>query len=138
VTHDFVVCWWEVFGKIVGPVVYSFIPVGSDMLLEDPIFNPMISHVPGFGTFGLHERCDDTEGSRIVSFNGGRWLRVTYGNEGIANRDGILGIVEQITSFSFGGRGYNTVKGTTFRVDRSVRAWAWLYRWWSGDATEVQ
>ena len=58
------------------------------------------------------------------------------GNEGIANGDCILGIVEQTATFSFGGRGYNTAKGTAFRVDRSVGAWAWLGRWGRGEITE--
>ena len=63
VAHDLVVCWGEVFGKIVSPVVYPFIPVGSDLFQEDPIFNPMTAHAPGLGTFGFHEISDDTEGS---------------------------------------------------------------------------
>jgi hypothetical protein len=111
--------------------MHAFVPVGSEMFFEDPVFDPVVSHVPGFRTFGLHERC-------VCFKNGGGWLRVlTDGNEGITNRDGILRIVEYSTTFGFGGRSYNTSQGVAFCVNRAVRSWwAWLGRWWSGEITK--
>ena len=50
-------------GEVIGPVMNAFVPAGAKVLAFDAIFDPMIAHVPGFGSFWFHEGGDDTEGS---------------------------------------------------------------------------
>jgi hypothetical protein len=41
----------ERFGEEVGKIVRAFAPENSELLDVNPVANPMISHVHGFGMF---------------------------------------------------------------------------------------
>jgi hypothetical protein len=51
VPHEFMVGWWMMLGKIIGPVAFAGLPYEINLSLLDAVFNPMIPHVPGLGFF---------------------------------------------------------------------------------------
>jgi hypothetical protein len=106
----------KMLGEVIGPIAGPLVPEWPDMSHFDTIFDPMVSHVPSFGTFRFHEIRDDSKGGSIVSLDRGRWLWVADGNEGITDGNGSLGVVEKSSTFGFGGRRYDTTKGAAFGV----------------------
>ena len=52
------------------------------------IFEPMLFHIPVFGTFWIHKRADNSNACFDVQLKGFSilWLHVVHGNEGVYDR----------------------------------------------------
>ena len=76
--HYFMIGWRMVLLKIIRPVMYSSLPIGIKAAHFCTIFEPMVFHIPGFGTFWLHKQVDDSNACFVVrlkgvSFSGCGW-----------------------------------------------------------------
>lgn len=60
--HDFVVLLGIMFGNVVGLVLVTWFPVYIELFVADAIFQPIKSHVEGFGSFLFDEGCGDIVG----------------------------------------------------------------------------
>ena len=67
------------------------------------VIKPVVYHVPGSGTFWLHERVDDAKSSFDVVLEGNVvvWLRVAHGDDGVLDRDHYLSIGEYTSYVRF-------------------------------------
>ena len=75
--HRKVMGRWMVFCKVIGVIVFAFVPVNTELFLCGFIAEPVPSHVQGLGTSLLDIGVDETVGSGIVGFEGGSRLRMT-------------------------------------------------------------
>jgi hypothetical protein len=50
-THEFVMCRWMMFGKIIGTIQFAGGPIEIELLLSNSIFEPMIPHIESLGFF---------------------------------------------------------------------------------------
>ena len=91
------------FCEIIRPVIYSLFPIGIEVAYFCSILGPMVSRVPGFGLFRLHERADDANAGFSVGLEGIAvvWLRVVHGNEGVSDRDHLFSVEERPSCFRF-------------------------------------
>ena len=64
------------FGKIVSFVVVPLVPVDLELFLEDTVFYPVKTHVPGLGVFLMDDGLEETDCGVVVDFVGGGSLWV--------------------------------------------------------------
>jgi hypothetical protein len=62
------------FGVVVGVVVGALVPKEMELLLRQPIPQPVVSHVPRLGTLLVDVVVYKTVGRGIICFDGGGWL----------------------------------------------------------------
>ena len=88
-------------------VQFSWGPVQVELFLGNPIFEPMVSHVKGFGFLHADRGVQNTVCRGVVGFQGnaGGRLLVAHFFKSSDHGDGFLGVQEKTASFSFGGRG---------------------------------
>ena len=110
------------FGEIVSFVGSSGSPIEVELFVCNAMFEPMITHVKGFGSFHAHLSIEDVVSSRVVSLKRGTGERLgmTHLFEGSDKGDGFLGIEEEATSFGFGGGGGNTTDSLAEYVNRAI------------------
>ena len=96
-----------VLGEVVSEVVAAFAPMDDVLVLGDAVFNPIKTHVHGFGSALLDGVIDDTGCARIVSLYWRRSLRVSEFEQCDAERRCIFCVVKKRAGFGFSGRGQN-------------------------------
>ena len=64
------------FGDIISIVVGPFVPVDSELFLEDTVFHSVEMHVPGLGVFLTDGGLEETGCGVVVSFDrdGSLWM----------------------------------------------------------------
>jgi hypothetical protein len=122
VAHEFMMGGRMVLGEIISTVQFSGRPIEIELFLGNSIFEPMVSHVESFGFFHANRSVENTMGRRVVGFQGsaGGWLLVAHFFEGGDHRDSFLGVQEETTGFSFGGRSGNSPNGFAENVNSAV------------------
>ena len=98
------------------------------MVLFDASVYPVEAHVKSFGALPAHVASEDFVGCRAVSINWVGRLRVAHFNKGRADRNSLLAVEEDLSSFSLGGGSNDGTDGLTFGEDRFV---------WSGIKPDV-
>ena len=65
------------------------------------IFEPMVFHIPGFGTFWLNKRANNSNACFAIQIKGITtfWLRVVHGKEGVSDRGRFLSVEEHPSCF---------------------------------------
>ena len=53
------IIWWMMFHEIICPVMYSLFPISIEVYHFCVVLYSVVSHVPVFGMFRLHEISDD-------------------------------------------------------------------------------
>ena len=64
------------FGDIISIVVGPFVPVDSELFLEDTVFHSVEMHVPGLGVFLTDGGLEETSCGVVTGFYGGGSLWV--------------------------------------------------------------
>jgi hypothetical protein len=59
-----------VFSEVVGEIVGTASPVDQKLIILDAIFDPIKTHVDGFGATLLHSIISDAGGTGIVGLDG--------------------------------------------------------------------
>lgn len=99
-----VLCW-VMLGVVVAKVVAARTPVYQELALVDAVLDPVETHVHGLGLALAYGAVGDASGANIVYLNVGGRLWMTNFDEGGAECDTIVGIVEETSKFRFGVRG---------------------------------
>jgi hypothetical protein len=86
---------WVVLGEVIGLVGSSRFPVDVELILANPILNPIETHVNGFGVFHLYSIVGDACSGAIVGLDGSGWLGMAKLGEGSPEGTGLLGIEEE-------------------------------------------
>jgi hypothetical protein len=77
-SHQAVVGGWKVLGEIIGKVFWAGSPVDDELSLLYTVFDPVETHVDGFGATLANAIIGDAGGARVIGLNGGGWLRVAH------------------------------------------------------------
>jgi hypothetical protein len=109
-----------VFTEVVGKIVGSFFPMDSEVALMDTVSDPAKTHVDHFGAALLHCVVDDAGGTRVVGLDWSGRMWPAYFDEHIAKDATILGIVEAIANFCFGGRSEHVAHNFADDVDGTI------------------
>jgi hypothetical protein len=102
-SHTTVVHGRMMFGEIISQIVTAFAPVDMELVLLLSIFEPVKTHVDGFGTALFHCVIDDTGGTAVVDLERCRGLGMSHVFQDDSKNDPFAGIVETRTEFGFGG-----------------------------------
>jgi hypothetical protein len=86
---------WVVLGEVIGLVGSSRFPVDVELILANPILNPIETHVNGFRVFHLYSIIGDACSGAIVGLDGSGWLGMAKLGEGSPEGTGLLGIEEE-------------------------------------------
>ena len=101
-----------VFGVIVAEVFGSRTPVNEELFLVYSVFDPVESHVDGFGSFMFDCVIREAFGGGVVHLHGGWWLRMTDLFQGGSNGDCLLAIDVRGTDFGFSRRAHDVAHDT--------------------------
>ena len=88
--HEAVVRWTVMLGEVVGQVVASSSPVDDELALADMIFDPVESHVDGFGA-ALFDRVVLAMAGVVISYGGGL-VRMPHVFESGAEHDAVFAV----------------------------------------------
>ena len=127
-----------VLSEVVSIILDATIPVNAEFVEWVFIAKPIPSHVRRFGAFQVDVVMDKAVGSGIVGFDGRRRLWMIKGFEGATNGNSFLAVVEDASSFGFGGRGDNIANGATFCVNGTIRFSRVCCQWGGQSATQVK
>ena len=94
-------------GEVVGEVVAAFAPMDDVLVLDDAVFDPIKTHVHGFGAALLDCVIDDAQCARIVSLYWRGSLRVSKFEQCDTERRCIFCVMKKRAGFGFSGRGQN-------------------------------
>jgi len=92
----------ESLGEEVGEVVGTRAPIDVKIAITYAITYPVIPHVDGFRTFGLHSVISDANRASVVAEDGYRFLWVTEGEKDGAEPRGVLRVEEESGVFGLG------------------------------------
>lgn len=122
VSHEFMMGGRMVLGEIIGTVEFSRRPVEIELLLGNAIFEPMITHVEGFGFFHANFGVENPVCSGIVGLkrSTGCRLRMAQFCESGEHWDGFLRVEKQTSGFGFRGRGSDCSNGFAENVNCTV------------------
>ena len=72
-------CWRVMFGEVVSEVVGTAPPVHEELPLFDTIFDPVKTHIHGFGSSLFHGAVCDAGGTGVVCLDGsgGLWVPIS-------------------------------------------------------------
>ena len=93
----------KVFGVVVGDVDVAGCPKNIELSLFDAVADPIETHVHGSTATLFDDVIGYAVGACIVRLDRCWWLRVSHGNENVAQHDGVFGVVEECAKFGFGG-----------------------------------
>ena len=88
------------FGKIIRPIIDTFVPEYLKFCLGGFFFRPPISHVQRLGPFVSHSLVDEGIGGGTVCLKRCWWLGMTERDENVSNWSGRLRIMKQCSSLS--------------------------------------
>jgi len=94
-------------GEVVSEVVAAFAPMDDVLVLGDAVFDPIKTHVHGFGAALLDGVFDDAQCARIVSLYWRGSLRVSEFEQCDAEWRCIFFVVKKRAGLGFSGRGQN-------------------------------
>ena len=118
-------------GEVIGKIFSSLLPVQAELILLDAAAHLVETHVKGFGALPAHVAGDASVGGRAVGFDRGGRLRVAHLDEGCADRNSLLAVEENSSSFGFCGGSHDGADGLTFGEYRSIRGWSGSdMGWW--------
>jgi hypothetical protein len=105
IAHELVVCRWMMLGVIICTIFFTRSPIKIELVLGDPIFEPMITHVKGFGFLEPNLCVENAVSSGVVGFkwSASQRLFVTHFFESSADWYSILSIEKKCADFGFGG-----------------------------------
>ena len=83
------------------------------------------SHVKGLGAFTAHVAGEDAIGGCSVGLDRGGRLQVAHLGEGCADRNGLLAVEENCTSFCFRGGSHDGADGLEFGEYCTIRGRSW-------------
>ena len=95
------------FGGVISKIFVAWAPSKCKLLLFNMIFDPVETHINGFGTFLFEVVVDDAVGGAVVGANQGGRLGMAKFDEGTADGDGLLGIEVDSSDFRFRGGCHN-------------------------------
>ena len=72
-----------------------------EMILSDPIANPMVLHVDAFGALSLDSVGGDAFCALVVAYHDSGWLMIAQRMERVSNPFTFLSIEEQRSIFRF-------------------------------------
>ena len=113
----------------------SIFPVRVEIVLFVPVLDPVVSHVPGFGSSWFHVIFNNSQSCSTVSLQGSDVCRlwVPHGDECVALWDDLLSVDEEASAFCFSGRRVNVLDCLTHgSMDRSIgncfqgTVWWWM------------
>jgi hypothetical protein len=113
-------CGRMMLGEIVGQIREAGSPVNNKLILLDAVFNPAETHVNGFRTSLLDVFVGNTGGTGVVGLDRRRRLNVAKFVERDPESGSVLGVVEEGTKFSFGGRQENNGHDGAMRVNGAI------------------
>ena len=119
-SHNFVMGRWMMFGEVVGQVFDALLPVNFKLLLCHAIAEPVESHIPGFGATLAHVGSGELKSSRVISFDGCWWLGMIECDEGVAEWNCSLAIVEDAERLRLGSGCNNWLDAGTLSEDRAI------------------
>ena len=96
------VCSRVVLGRVVGQIVFSWFPEDVELALGYVVFEPIESHVYGFGLFLFDSACEDTTCCNIVGFQWSWGLGVAQFDKALADGQCLLCVEVECSNFSFG------------------------------------
>ena len=76
---------WVMFGRIVGQVAVPWFPIYNELVLGDTIFQPIESHIDGFGSFLFYRAGEDTSGGDVIGCEWCWWLRMAHFYKGLSD-----------------------------------------------------
>jgi len=94
-------------GEVVSEVAAAFAPMDDVLVLGDAVFDPIKTHVHGFGSALLDGGIDDTRCARIFSLYWRESLRVSEFDQCDTERRCIFCVMKKRAGFGFSGRGQN-------------------------------
>ncbi len=127
-SHFFDVCRRVMFGKGIGEVIFARPIVDEELFLAYATFEPMPSHVHGFGPFLFHGSVGKTFGRGIVNLNRCGWLRVTEFGLGGDDGDCILTVQIPRANLGLGSGSNDNIDDFTHSVDGTVQSRDGI--WW--------
>jgi hypothetical protein len=116
--------WSVMFGEWIGEVFFAWWSIiNPKLLLADATFEPMPSHVHGFGSILFYGAVGKTFGSGVVSLHGGGRLRVPKFGEGVDDWHRILAIQIARANLGLCGQSNNHIDDLAHCVDGTVEGW---------------
>jgi len=106
--------------EVISKVRTTPSPKDGILILCDPIFEPIESHVDGFRASLFDSAVNDSFGNAVVSLEGSGWLGVAQFCESEANGAAFLSCDVGGADFSFGCRGENIFHDGAGDVNRAV------------------
>ncbi len=112
-----------VFSEVVGEVVGSFAPVDMIVALGGTVFDPVETHVNGFGAFLLNCVVRKTNSGGVVDLDGCGWLGMAHFGKGGADGNSFLGIDVSGADFCFGCGAHDVSHNFADGVDGAIDGW---------------
>ena len=109
-----------VFGSVVTKIFFSRGPLELELELFNSVFDPVETHINGFGAFLFECAVDDAVGSAVVSAYGCRWLGMAHFDESSSDGYGLLSIKVNSGDFGFGGRCHDVLDDFCKDEDRAI------------------
>ncbi len=81
-TNSFVMAWGMMLSKLIGLIMRAFIPFNVKLGLRNTITQPVVLHIPRFGSFYPHLRVYKAGSSGIISFDHSFCLGMAKTNKG--------------------------------------------------------
>ena len=109
------------FGVVVGMVAFPLKPVDMEVVLGDPILDPIESHVHGFGPFDFGPSVGKPiRGGIICGYSSRACLVPAHFPEDVSNVGGLLTVMEEGPDFGLSGGGHDVAHHSTFDVDGAI------------------
>ena len=100
---------WMMFCRIVGHVTLSWFPMDNKLFTGDTIFQPIKSHIDGFGAFLFNRASEDTLSGDVIGREWRWWLRMAHLDKALSDWQDGLSVYVQGTNFGFGGRSHDVL-----------------------------
>jgi hypothetical protein len=110
-----------VFGEVVSEVVAAAGPINVELILNNTVADPVVSHVHGFGAALFYCVIGDATSSAVVCLNGRGSLRESKFSKGGADGTSFFAVVEEAACFCLGSAGDNFFHEMCDDMDGSIR-----------------
>ena len=138
--HEAMMGWWVVLCEVVGLVVGAGAPVEVEFLLLYSVFEPVVSHVDGFGSALFDSVVGDACSGSVIGSDWSWWLGMTEFFKAGTNGASIFTIKKGSTEFGFSGAGDDLAHNVAKNVNGTIgtRAWSVAGRFAVGEFSEVE
>ena len=105
-----------VLRDIVSNIICTWSPVDHELVLIDPVSNPVKSYINCLAPILFHCAIEESNGCFVINFHSSRWLWVAHLWKGHSKKKRFFSILKSSSHLSFHGWAYNRLEDLCYHM----------------------